>query len=113
MAGFPHLLIVATLSLGLSACASIKMPDVDFFDMPEADEAEASLKYPEVAQAPIVPTDTRSDTAWDQSAREILAIKDEFKTPSKGPDAKTDAEIEAEMRQLRNKVKEYKLDDPQ
>ena len=97
----------------LGGCSSIKLPDMDFISFPEfKEEAENIPDYPKVADAPAAPKGIRTDEKWDQSARKIMATRDGFTDPD-AVDAKTNAQVLREMRDLAAKVDEYKKDDPQ
>jgi len=98
----------------LSGCASMKIPEFDFINLPDfKDDAENVGEYLAVADAPTAPTDIRSDAAWDRSANDLIAKRDGFVIPDSGEPPMTDAQILAEMKRLAAKVEAYKLDDPQ
>ena len=97
----------------LSGCTSIKIPDFDFIKFPEfKEEAKNVPDYPSVADAPPVPKGIRSDKAWDQSAKNVLAKRDAFVVPN-NEGALTDAQTVQKIQNLGTKVEEYKKDDPQ
>ena len=110
-----RLLILTGASMSLlGGCASIKIPDFDFINLPDfKDDAENVGEYLAVADAPGAPTDIRSGAAWDRSAKELIAKRDGFAVPVSGEPPMTDAQIFAEMKRLAAKVSAYKLDDPQ
>jgi len=98
----------------LGGCASIKMPEFDFINLPEfKEDAENVGDYLKVAEAPEAPSDIRSDAAWDSAAKGLIAKRDGFVIPDSGEPPMTDAQILAEMKRLAAKVEAYKLDDPQ
>ncbi len=101
------------IGLTLAGCATPKMPSVDFLKLPEFREDFENIKdYPKVTEAPDLPTDTRSDKAWDNAARDIMKERDSFSVPADSEKEETDAEIEARIDQLIEQAKAYKLDDP-
>jgi len=108
-----NILVLTALS-GLSACSTVKVPNIDFVKLPGFEkEAENIGGYPNAAEAPEAPTDTRSKSAWDSAAKDIIRQRDGFVIPSTGNDPiKTDAQIEQELQRLKEKAREYKLDDP-
>ena len=105
---------ILALSFALSACSTVKMPKVNLLDLPEFEEDYENIKdYPKVADAPPVPTDKRSDTDWDNAAKSIMKVRDEFSTPTDNDAAESDAAIEARINELIAKAEAYKLDDPE
>ncbi|NNC37622.1 MAG: hypothetical protein EX271_10045 [Acidimicrobiales bacterium] len=108
--------LFATLVLSgmVSGCASINMPDLDFIKIPEfKEEAENLGGYPNVEDAPQVPTDIRSDAQWDKDAKQLMAKRDSFGPVPEGEPMESDAEFNKRVDDLVAKVEEYKLDDPQ
>ncbi len=107
---FRNISFLATL-VALSACNTVKVPEIN---LPEFRDESANVgDYPLAANAPQAPTDIRSDVAWDNAAKELIAVRDGFSVPPQGMDSfQSDAEIEREIQTLTAKVKEYKLDDP-
>ncbi len=99
----------------LSACSTIKMPNIDVPGVPEFKEAAAKLVdgYPEVSQAPVRPEDLRSAKEWDSAARTLMSERRGFVVPEKGNMPETEAEIDREIDALKAEVRSYKLDDPQ
>ena len=111
---FGILLIIFSV-FSMSACSSIKMPNLDFIKIPEfrkefREDAKNIGKYPEVANAPQRPNDIRSDEEWDKAAKTIMAEGEAFNPPPLNPANK--AMLDAEIENLSQKVEEYKLDDP-
>ena len=99
----------------LSACSTIKMPNIDVPGVPEFKAAAAKLVdgYPEVSQAPVRPDDLRSAKEWDTAARTLLSERNGFVVPEKGNMPETKAEVDREIEALKAEVRSYKLDDPQ
>ncbi len=107
-------IIAMALAGLLSACASIKIPDIDFIKLPEfQSDAENVGAYPDVADAPAFPENVKNDASWDEVAKRIIIKRDAFVTPPDEEAPKTAAQIEQERQQLIAKINEYKLDDPQ
>ena len=98
----------------LSACATPKLPNVDFLKLPEFREDYENIKdYPKVTEAPQVPTDTRSDNAWDDAAKDIMKDRDGFEIPQDIEAREPDAVIEKQIDDLIGQAQAYKLDDPE
>ncbi len=99
----------------LSACSTVKMPNVNFPSIPEFREAAQKLVegFPEVSKAPMRPTDLRDAAAWDAAAKALMTERAGFNVPSKGDMPATAAEIDAELAALKAELYSYKLDDPQ
>ncbi|NNE57871.1 MAG: hypothetical protein HKN36_07175 [Hellea sp.] len=96
-----------------SACSTVKVSDV--VKLPEFRDAATeagSFTYPDPAEAPAVPTDLRSAREWDQAAKLIIKRAATVDVPEDPYANISDAEIAREIQALKNKVKEYKLDDP-
>lgn len=105
---------IISLPLILGACSTVSLPNVDFLKLPEFKEDAENVKdYPNVANAPQTPTDTRSDAAWDGAANKLIKARNEFQVPENPRGQKSDAEIKQEFEALRAKVHDYKKDDPQ
>jgi len=53
------------------------MPKIDIMKSPEFTEEAANIvkDYPAVADAPLEPTDVRSDKQWDKDARTLQALR--------------------------------------
>lgn len=106
--------VIASLPLILGACSTVSLPNVDFLKLPEFKEDAQNVKdYPNVADAPETPTDTRSDAAWDGAANKLIKARNEFQAPDNPRGQKTETEIKREFEALRAKVHDYKKDDPQ
>lgn len=109
-----QLCAVALTTLFVSGCTSLKGPDMDFIKFPEfKEEAENIGGYPSVEDAPLTPTDVRSDAQWDKDAKKIMAKRDGFGPIPEGEPMETDAKFNRKVDELESKVEEYKLDDPQ
>ncbi|WP_154813593.1 hypothetical protein [Hellea balneolensis] len=111
---------LATLSLvlaaaSLSACSTVKMPNLDFLKSSEFEEDAKNIgDYPEPADAPTAPDDVRSAALWDIEAKKMIKERDSFNSAAvnmTGP-AKTEAELERELAALRAKARAYQADDP-
>ena len=107
-------LIIAAASL--SACSTVKMPNLDFFKASEFEEDAKNLgDYPKISETPTAPTDVRSAALWDSEAKKLIKERDAFNA-AKGSIAeplKSEAELAREAAALRAKVHAYKADDPQ
>ena len=103
----------AVIMLGLSACASIKLPKLDVLKLPEfKEESENIGDFPDVEEVPNFPNEVKSSQAWDDQANEILSIRDNFITPAEAERPKTEDQIYQEIDRLTESVKEYRKDDP-
>ncbi|MGJ8564200.1 MAG: hypothetical protein ACSHXY_11710 [Alphaproteobacteria bacterium] len=115
MMKFPvRFIMLASLPAILGACSSVSLPNVDFLKLPDFQEDAENVKdYPNVADAPQIPTDTRSAGAWDSAANKLIRARDGFDAPESPTPLKSEAEIQREFDALRAKVNAYKKDDPQ
>jgi len=109
---------IALIALGtvlLSACSTVKMPNIDVPGLPEFKEAAAKLVdgYPEVSEAPVRPKDLRSSADWDKAVKSLVMERDNFAAPAVGSGPVTPQEVTSEIEQLKAQVRSYKLDDPQ
>ena len=106
---------LAIVTALLTACSTVKIPNIDVPGIPEFREAAAKLVdgYPEVSQAPARPKDLRSPKAWDEAARTLMSERNGFFVPEKGNMPEAPAAIEADIEALKAQVRSYKLDDPQ
>ena len=107
-------LILAAASV--SACSTVKMPNLDFLKKSEFEEDARNLGgYPDVADAPAEPTNIRSSAQWDSQAKKLITERDEFNASqtSLSEPAKSEAELERELAALRAKARAYQADDPQ
>ncbi|MEP4051632.1 MAG: hypothetical protein ABJN22_05250 [Litorimonas sp.] len=89
------------------------MPKIDIMKSPEFSEDAANIAkdYPRVKDAPLAPTDIRSDSQWDRDARAMLKLR-ETSGVAEGAPGITEAEAEAEYEALKAKAQAYKKDDP-
>jgi len=106
-------LVLAAASL--SACSTVKMPNLDFLKSSEFEEDAKNIgDYPSAADAPTAPTDVRSAALWDIEAKKLIRERDSFN--ASGADfnepAKTQAQLERELAALRAKARAYQADDP-
>ena len=102
-----HILTLVSV-VTISACSSTGEIPEEFANL-----GGDTGKYPEASQAPLAPTDIRTDKEWDKDAHSIIRARETFKTPPEARDGyKSEAEVYREMAALKAKVKEYKLDDP-
>ena len=107
------LAVLAFGLLALGGCASVKIPKIDFIKFPEfKKEAENIGGYPDVADTPQRPTTLRSDEEWDQAAKNIIALRDQFVPPKDYEKPLTDPQVEQKIKSLHEKVEAYKADDP-
>lgn len=106
-------LIIAAASL--SACSTVKMPNLDFFNASEfEDDAKNLSDYPSVADTPTAPTDVRSAALWDIEAKKLIKERDDF-NKDRGQfseSSKSEAELARELAALRAKARAYQADDP-
>lgn len=107
------LLCVAALSLPMSACTAMKIPDFAKGGSTEFEQEAQNLGgYPDVADAPDKPKGLKSDKQWDLAAQKVIDARDNFGAPGAN-DAQTEREIVREMQALSDAVDEYMKDDPQ
>ena len=101
----------------LSGCSTVSMPDINlpkFSKISEFFEGRNEIDdYPDVTDAPSAPTDIRADAAWDNDAKNLIKLRDEFKALENNGVAKSDAQITQDLEALKAKVRAYKADDPQ
>jgi hypothetical protein len=98
----------------LSGCTSLKATNFDFIKFPEfKEEAENIGDYLSMSDVPPVPKITKNDKQWDQAAMSVQNKADELNVPDANQPNMTDAEIERKMKEYRETVEAYKLDDPQ
>lgn len=106
-------LILAAASL--SACSTVKMPNLDFLKFSEFEEDAKNIgDYPSIADTPTAPTDVRSAALWDIEANKLIKERDAF-SAAKGSieePLKSEADLAREAAALRARVRAYKLDDP-
>jgi len=100
--------------IALPACSTVRMPNIDFLNLPEFREAAAKLieGYPDVGDAPTRPEDFRSSAEWDAAARELITRREALRTPMAGSRPMSETEVDAEIERLKAQIHRYKLDDP-
>jgi len=121
MANFPasfrrKILLTSAALLAVShiGCSSVKLPKLDLLKLPEfKEESENIGDYPNVVDAPSLPTDVRSANDWDKTAKDIIKARDSVVPPTEPERAKTPDEITREIDRLTQQVNEYRADDPQ
>lgn len=103
--------IVTTLLF--AGCQTVKMPKIDIMKSPEFSEDAANIAkdYPRVKDAPLAPTDIRSDKQWDKDVRALQDLRDTSIRDQVEPGL-SEAEAEAEFEALKAKAQAYKKDDP-
>ena len=100
--------------ISLAGCSTVKLPDLDVLKMSGWFEELRNVEdYPKAEDTPIVPTDIRSEAAWDKDAKNLLKLREEIKALENDGIIKSDAEIAQELDALKAKVRAYKADDPQ
>lgn len=100
-------------SFGLNACASVKLPKLDLLKLPEfKEESENIGAYPNVQDAPSLPSDVRNAREWDKTANEILKARDNINTPTPIEPVQTPEQIQQDIETLKDRVNEYRVDDP-
>lgn len=107
------LLVLAAASL--SACSTVKMPNLDFFKSSEFEEDAKNIgDYPSAEDTPEAPTDVRSAELWDIEAKKLIKERDSFNSSgvNLAESAKSEAELERELATLRAKARAYQADDP-
>lgn len=97
----------------LAGCQTVKMPKIDIMKSPEFSEDAANIAkdYPRAKDAPLAPTDIRSDKQWDKDARALQRLRN-GSIRSKVESGLSEAEAEAEFEALKAKAQAYKKDDP-
>ena len=110
-----RIIFCAAAVASLCSCQTIKIPNVDIMKSPEFSEEAANFAkekdYPDVKDAPLAPTDIRSDEQWDKDVRVLLDLRgdDSISPAEPGP---TIREADAEFERLKAKAQAYKKDDP-
>ena len=106
--------IIAAASL--SACSTVKMPNLDFLKFSEFEEEAKNIgDFPDIKDTPEAPTDVRSDAQWDLEAKKLIKERDAFNSAKVGLEepTKSEAELARDLAALRARVRAYKADDPQ
>ena len=99
----------------LSACSTVKMPNLDFLKSSEFEEDAKNIgDYPSIADTPTAPTDVRSAALWDIEAKKLMKERDEFNQGRAGiqEPVKSEAELARDVAALRAKARAYQADDP-
>lgn len=110
---FPRIAIGIGACLMMSACQTVKMPKIDILKSPEFSEDAANINkdFPRVKDAPLAPTDIRSDAQWDKDARAMQALRENPGSIEPAPPI-DESTAKAEYEALKAKAQAYKLDDP-
>ena len=107
--------ITTALAAGLSLCAcqTVSMPKFDLVKSPEFSEDAANIKkdYPRIKDAPLAPTDIRSDAQWDKDVRDLQSLRD-TSSPIEDQLGLSEGEAETRFETLKAKAQAYKKDDP-
>lgn len=98
-------------ALAFAGCSSVKMPEIDLPGFNEAAANVDELEYPNPNDAPPAPEDVPSAEEWDKAAKSLMRKRELFGAPVLRDDL-TDAEIRQEIDALKQKVREYEIDDP-
>lgn len=101
--------------IGLSACSSLGAPKIDLMGGSAFDEDVQNIdsSIPSVNEAPDIPTDVRSDASWDDSARTLVEVRDNFSVPEQVYEQPSEEVLKENFEDLKNKAQAYKADDPQ
>ena len=105
--------VVVATGMILCACNTVSMPDlVDLPEFSEAIDGADKLEYPDPVDAPAAPEDVRSASEWDRAAKSLIQTRDGFQAPPIVGGVQSEQEIDQNIDALKNKVQEYKRDDP-
>lgn len=107
-------MIAALLSASLlQACASVRLPDIDFMGDSDFSEelAELDTSFPGADETPDRPDDVRSDKEWDNAARDMQALFDDVDVPELEPSLSDEA-FNQEFETAQQAAKAYQEDDP-
>lgn len=98
----------------LASCQTIKMPNLDVLKSPEFREEAANIpkSFPVPGEAPVRPKDVRSDKQWDQDARALQQLRDDYVPTAIDPDMSAQ-NTDARFQELKTKAQAYKQDDPE
>lgn len=108
------LLLALISAFSLSACSTVKMPNLDFLDAGfEEDARNIDQSVPSVDEAPEIPTGVRTTAEWDKSAREMINLRDRFSVPVSPEPAVSEQEFDERFESLKSQAQAYKEDDPQ
>jgi len=105
---------VVSMAALLSACQTVKLPKIEnFVKSPEfsEDALKVGTDYPDIDDAPLLPSDVRSAREWDKDVRALQALRDGSGriAAESGP---SEAQAQSEFRALKAKAQAYKKDDP-
>lgn len=98
----------------LSACQTVKIPDLEFMkSLSDGFEEATNIgEAPEVINTSLSAEETRSAEVWDAQARALIAARDANALPDTNFIPKTDAQIAQETAALKARLQAYKADDP-
>lgn len=107
--------LVLSGSLTLGACSTITVPNIEFMGDSEFTEQARNIDptIPSAADIPAMPDDVRSFEAWDESAQDMLDLKNRLKFAVPTGDALSPEAIEQSFETLKQQAQAYKADDPQ
>lgn len=90
------------------------MPNLDVLKSPEFSEEAANIprSFPNTGDAPERPEDIRSDRQWDQDAKVLQKLRDEYEPTAIDPDMSAQ-NTDARFQDLKSKAQAYKKDDPE
>jgi len=115
MKAFPYLAAITVLSGALSGCNTVRVPDVDFLNLPEFREIVKNnqTNVPDIAEIPAEPEGVRTDAGWDNDAARLIQMRDGFVVPDSEGAKPTQQQIDDEFARRKAQAQAYKLDDPQ
>lgn len=96
--------------LALSGCSSLNLPEMGALGEMFRDTSTDLSDTPDIASAPVVPSDLRSAAEWDQAAKSLQAERESFAEIGMGEPL---GDLDADVERLKAEVRAYKLDDPQ
>ena len=102
------ILLTLISACSLSACSTVKMPNLDFLDAGfEEDARNIDQSVPSVDEAPDIPTGVRTTAEWDKSAREMINLRDRFTVPVSPEPAVSEQEFDERFESLKSKAQAY------
>lgn len=106
---------ITGLTLFLSGCSTITVPSIEFMGDSEFQEEARSIDptIPSASDVPAVPTDVRSAQAWDDSAKDMLILKNEVELSTSDDVLQKPENLEQSFQALKERAQAYKADDPQ
>ncbi|WP_427450860.1 hypothetical protein [Litorimonas sp. WD9-15] len=106
-------IVLLTAVLSISACQTVKMPNLDVIKSPEFSEDAANIErsYPRPVDAPVLPQDVRSGAQWDKDAIALQRLRDLSDKAEPEP-VLSEKDIEDRYNALKDKAQAYKDDDP-